>query len=706
MHTIIKKIIKKQGQDVITSKILVNCIDDEGGFSDVEKHPYKKILKLIIDENYSRKLLEIGAWNAEAEMLVRTCAQRSLIQEEGVLYVFACLAYGLGWLSKAPKVPAEVKKIKQQEAQKKAKEVEAAQKRNEEVIRKNAEEAAHKKAEIAKKRALEAERRAKDAEKKALEAEEALRKSENAARSRTKSDPEQIPAQEVSVTNIANFANAMRYLKELERTFEEISKSTKGQKAKWNRMTDALNTFPLPTAREELFTFAVSMHSKMSEKLGGDGESVKEAGAVLMTAYLSKYKECILKVKSLYPTDSVFANLLSTYDEDIKKAKSAIWWQKDHTTMWVILGLISIMLLGIVTLAIFGDGETIPESDNVEVIESVNGANDSVLFDLTSTMTEFGETLTEAFTDNAADKSSHNQSIEGKTGELIIPDDVTEIKRNAYKDRKDITSVVVGKNIMEIGENAFLGCENLTTVIINSNSIIGNNVKKGFLKTSSITMAQIFGDQVTTYIIGDGVTCIGSEAFAECANLQKVTFGNSITTIKNAAFRNCKNLMSVEIPNSVISLGYGAFSGCDNLTNVKLSDNMTEIDGYSFSGCRALKSITIPKLVRKIEDSAFYGCKSLKSVKIPNSVIKIGTSAFQHCESLESVFIPRSVCELNLYAFGDCYVLKKVTIANPAINIDPGAFGYSPYVTVRLPKSWWDYHNWQDELHKVNVEYY
>ena len=166
MHTIIKKILKKQGQDVITSKILVNCIDDEGGFSDVERRPYKKILKLIIEEGYSRKLLEIGAWNAETEMLARTCAQRSLIQEEGVLYVFACLAYGLGWLSKAPKVPAEVKKIKQQEAKKKAEE----------------NEAARKKAEIAEKRALEAERRAKDAEKKALEAEEARKKSEKEAK--------------------------------------------------------------------------------------------------------------------------------------------------------------------------------------------------------------------------------------------------------------------------------------------------------------------------------------------------------------------------------------------------------------------------------------------------------------------------------------------------------------------------------------------
>jgi hypothetical protein len=102
-------------------------------------------------------------------------------------------------------------------------------------------------------------------------------------------------------------------------------------------MANVLNTFPIPTVKEELFTFAVSMHSKMSERLGGEGESEREAGAMLMTAYLSKYKECILKIKSLYPTDPVFANLLSTYDEDIKKAKKVIWWQRDHESLWWIL---------------------------------------------------------------------------------------------------------------------------------------------------------------------------------------------------------------------------------------------------------------------------------------------------------------------------------------------------------------------------------
>jgi hypothetical protein len=93
------------------------------------------------------------------------------------------------------------------------------------------------------------------------------------------------------------------------------------------------------------------MHSKMSEKLGGEGESEKEAGAMLMTTYLSKYKECILKVKSLYPTDPVFANLLSTYDEDIKKAKKVIWWQRDHESLWWILFVIGdFALLGLLGL--------------------------------------------------------------------------------------------------------------------------------------------------------------------------------------------------------------------------------------------------------------------------------------------------------------------------------------------------------------------
>ena len=164
MHLIIKKIIKQRGIDVLYSKTLISCMDDEGAFSDIEMRPYKKILRTIVTEDYSQKLTEIGEWNAETEALAHSFAQRNMLQEDEILYVFSCLAYGLGWLKKSPKLPAETKKIRQQEAQKKAKEAEAAQKANEEAIRQKAEETARKKAEAAEKRAKDAERRAAAAE--------------------------------------------------------------------------------------------------------------------------------------------------------------------------------------------------------------------------------------------------------------------------------------------------------------------------------------------------------------------------------------------------------------------------------------------------------------------------------------------------------------------------------------------------------------
>lgn len=199
MHLIIKKIIKQRGIDVLYSKTLISCMDDEGAFSDIEMRPYKKILRTIVTEDYSQKLTEIGEWNAETEALARSFAQRNMLQEDEILYVFSCLAYGLGWLKKSPKLPAETKEIRQQEAQKKAKEAEAAQKANEEAIRQKTEETVRKKAEAAEKRAKDAERRAAAAEKKAKELEKAKKKAEQTIKE--KADKQ---AADVVITMIKN----------------------------------------------------------------------------------------------------------------------------------------------------------------------------------------------------------------------------------------------------------------------------------------------------------------------------------------------------------------------------------------------------------------------------------------------------------------------------------------------------------------------
>ena len=205
---------------------------------------------------------------------------------------------------------------------------------------KNIQEVARKKIEAAEKRALEAERRAQEAERK-LKENEARRKTEVAE---FRHETQALQERQTS-------PNTTRSVQELADIFGKIANSTKGQTTKWKKMAEAVASFPTPNIKADLFEFSVSMHSKMGERLGGEGESERAAGALLMTAYLNKYKECVSKIKALYPTDPSFANLLTKYSIDLQNAKKAIWWQRDHTTLWVITGMVAFMLVdGIVLL--------------------------------------------------------------------------------------------------------------------------------------------------------------------------------------------------------------------------------------------------------------------------------------------------------------------------------------------------------------------
>lgn len=56
--------------------------------------------------------------------------------------------------------------------------------------------------------------------------------------------------------------------------------------------------------------------------------------------------------------------------------------------------------------------------------------------------------------------------VVGVAGELVIPDDVTEIPAFLCYKNNDITSVVIPKNVISIGSGAFYGCENLETATI------------------------------------------------------------------------------------------------------------------------------------------------------------------------------------------------------------------------------------------------
>ena len=73
-------------------------------------------------------------------------------------------------------------------------------------------------------------------------------------------------------------------------------------------------------------------------------------------------------------------------------------------------------------------------------------------------------------------------------------------------------------------------------------------------------------DEMTSVVIPNSVLSIGECAFSRCTGLTAVTLPNNVTKI-DQAFTGCTGLTSVEIPGTVTSMDY-ACANCDNIMEI------------------------------------------------------------------------------------------------------------------------------------------
>ena len=168
---------------------------------------------------------------------------------------------------------------------------------------------------------------------------------------------------------------------------------------------------------------------------------------------------------------------------------------------------------------------------------------------------------------------------------LVIPQDVTRIRKEAFTHGHNIKKVTFHENIEYIDENAFSDCENL----------------------------ELESDKLPNYL----------------------------KNIGKGAFQYCEKISRVAIPASVTYIGDSAFSGCSGMTQCLFAEDikLDKISYQTFYGCRNLEKIAIPSSVTTIEEAAFEGCGSLEKITIPSSVTTIEGRAFFLCKSLEKINI-------------------------------------------------------------------
>ena len=213
-------------------------------------------------------------------------------------------------------------------------------------------------------------------------------------------------------------------------------------------------------------------------------------------------------------------------------------------------------------------------------------------------------------------------------GKVVIPNTVTEIGENAFRECNELTAVEIPNSVIIIKANAFFSCTGLTTVSIPSSV---ETIEKGAFQYCSA---------LTSVIIANGVKKIDDYAFSGCSNISKVVIPNSVKYMGTRVFLDCASLVTVKLSENILSIPHSTFNRCYSLKNVDFSSRLARVEDYAFSECTSLVSMTLPNTITYISRGAFLKSKKFSSITIKAiNPPSIASDSFNYT-NLSSVFVP------------------------------------------------------------------
>ena len=266
--------------------------------------------------------------------------------------------------------------------------------------------------------------------------------------------------------------------------------------------------------------------------------------------------------------------------------------------------------------------------------------------------------------------------------ELTVPASVTAIGDYAFYHCTSLTKVSISSATVDIGANAFAGCSGIQTLTVSENTAISRIGSFAFgdcggLKTvtlpakvaavshtaftacnaiSTLTApASVLGylpkDSLATLVINGGDT-VAESALTGAKKLTAVTVGQSITRIEKNAFADCTALAKVDTEDIGVwcAIDFGNAKSNPLYYAGKLYHNGTEV-----------VTLSLPSSVTAVSDYAFVGCTSLKTLTLPSSVTSIGLRAFADCAALTKVTFTTNLKRIAPYAFAGCTALTTVS---------------------------------------------
>ena len=243
-------------------------------------------------------------------------------------------------------------------------------------------------------------------------------------------------------------------------------------------------------------------------------------------------------------------------------------------------------------------------------------------------------------------------------------------------------------------------------------------------------------DAITSVLVEDGITYIGSNAFKYLSNLTHVAMEDSVSEIGNEAFYDCTNLENVHLSNNLANIRAHAFFGCESLRELEIPSSVTIIESYAFKGT-SLTALQLSDQCRfsylsfppdmtvadgrptsgsvgenitwelnasghltisgegslyvddnlNTEAAPWYSQRNeIKSVSISEDITDLGGGVFANCNNLTNVKLPKGLLDIGYDTFLNCTSLTQLSLPGDIQSIGNGTFsGCTKLKNITIP---------------------
>ena len=208
-----------------------------------------------------------------------------------------------------------------------------------------------------------------------------------------------------------------------------------------------------------------------------------------------------------------------------------------------------------------------------------------------------------------------------------------DIGRHAFNNCEQLTSLSLPGTITRIGQDAFADTGFYNTV---------NNWRGSALYYEGPAYKYLLAynkeSGESTYVVLNDTLVIADAAFLQSTVIKDITLPESVVTIGSDAFSDCRNLERVEFrvneatrESALTTIGAGAFKNCSLLEEITVTKNVATIGDEAFDGCR-IKVVRFDSVVIcasvSTESAAGYLCNHAQFIYVYKDIAVENTGTY------------------------------------------------------------------------------